>query len=420
MLLRKLLLFGIIFTLSFHNLFAENGCGDKYLKPIFSEFDITKDIVYGNNITSEGKPMDLKMDVFEPKGDTSSLRPLVIYLTGGTFVNGAKEAVEAVYICEDFTRRGYVSASVIYRQEPSILSLISQEAMIKAVFRASEDFKASVRYFFKSAKDDGNPFRIDTNRIIVGGASAGSIAVLHAVYLKDIWEIQPRFQKFVRELGGDDNLVGNSGNAGYSFKVLGVINVSGALQNKKYLENDTVPLLSIHNEVDFTIPFVEGNPYAIPFLPIVRGSYSLHHYYKNQGQKSTLYTVSGFGHVPYKDGDEKVQPIYDNTIRFMTEFAQSLFTCEGDEVSTPVIQDISLVGSIYPNPAKERIRVQMQNGNSYILEIYNVLGQNLHSQRFQYQAEINLKSGFNSGMHFIKITNEVNQSESYSGKFVID
>ncbi len=412
----------ILFTL-ISTYASDNNCGDKYLKLIYNDLEVTKDIVYGNNITSENKPMDLLLDVYEPKGDTSTLRPLVIYLTGGTFVNGSKEGVEATFICEDFARRGYVSASVIYRQESSLLSLLSQEAMIKAVFRASEDFKASVRYFFKSAKDDGNPFRIDTTKIIVGGASAGSIAVMHAVFLSDIYEIQPRFQKYVRELGGDDDLVGNSGNPEYSFKVLGVINVSGALQNKRYLENDTVPLLNIHNEVDFTIPYVEGYPFFLPILPIVRGSNSLHHYYKGIGQKSTLLTIPGFGHVPYKDGDEKVQPTYDNTIQAMTTFAQSLFKCAGENIDedtvTNIPQDISLIGSIYPNPTNDFIRIQVNDSKNYFLEIFNVLGQSIYTSRFQYNDIIKVSDLSSKGMHFIKITDEEDIQTSYSGKILI-
>lgn len=398
---------------------ADNNCGDKYLQPIYEELSLTIDVLYGNNITSEGDSMDLFMDIFEPEGDTSALRPLVIYLHGGSFTSGSRQMPEAYFICEDFAHRGYVSSSISYRQEPSLLSLLSQEAMIKAVFRASEDFKASVRYFFKSAKEDGNPFRIDTNRIIVGGASAGSIAVLHGVYISNSSELPERFQKYMEELNIDADFVGNSGNKEYSFKTIGVINVSGALQNKTFLDNDTIPLVSIHNEVDFTIPYVEGNPYSLPLLPVVRGSYTLHKYYKKLGQKTTLYTVPGIGHVPYKNDEGKVQPIYDNTIKYMTTFAQSLFTCKED-IPTSIVEDLSLIGSIFPNPTSDFINLSVNDSEQYYVEIINTLGQNIYSTNFQNQISIDVSAFSSKGILIIKLTNTEDKSLMYFTKIIVN
>ena len=52
--------------------------GDRYKMQIFSGFDITSDILYGNNISYTGSSEDLTLDVYEPAGDTETNRPLMI------------------------------------------------------------------------------------------------------------------------------------------------------------------------------------------------------------------------------------------------------------------------------------------------------------------------------------------------------
>ena len=58
--------------------------------------------------------------------------------------------------------------------------------MLKAVGRGVQDTKKLVQYFFNSARDSGNPFRIDTTKIFLCGGSAGAFNVMHAVYLDSL------------------------------------------------------------------------------------------------------------------------------------------------------------------------------------------------------------------------------------------
>lgn len=88
--------------------------GIRYKNKIFWKVDIKKDIVYGRNYQN-GKLVDLKMDVYEPHGDKANKRALIICIHGGGFTGGDKSNKYIVYICKDFAKRGYVTASINYR-----------------------------------------------------------------------------------------------------------------------------------------------------------------------------------------------------------------------------------------------------------------------------------------------------------------
>ena len=55
------------------------------------------------------------MDVYEPTGDTMAFRPLIIWAHGGSFLGGDKGDSDVAALCQRFTKRGFVCASVNYR-----------------------------------------------------------------------------------------------------------------------------------------------------------------------------------------------------------------------------------------------------------------------------------------------------------------
>lgn len=55
----------------------------RYLDEVFNATTVTSNVEYGYNVTViTGAPAldTLRMDVYEPTGDTASLRPLIIYI----------------------------------------------------------------------------------------------------------------------------------------------------------------------------------------------------------------------------------------------------------------------------------------------------------------------------------------------------
>src|SRR5690606_36173963 len=102
----------------------------RYLTEVFEDVEVTTDVTYGVNATvvlyesmGEAVPQPLRMDVYEPVGDTESERPLVLYFHTGNFLpqpqggsaTGDKGDSAAVEICSRLARMGYVVASCDYR-----------------------------------------------------------------------------------------------------------------------------------------------------------------------------------------------------------------------------------------------------------------------------------------------------------------
>src|SRR3954469_1091485 len=87
----------------------------RYRDQVFSEVTKNADIVYGVAPDENGQPEKLKLDLYQPKGDTISKRPVVIWVHGGGFSSGDKSDDKIVDLSERFARKGYVTASINYR-----------------------------------------------------------------------------------------------------------------------------------------------------------------------------------------------------------------------------------------------------------------------------------------------------------------
>src|SRR3954471_20500908 len=80
---RKLLLLLSLFTVT------TAWSQQRYLNEVFTSVNVTSNVRYGNNIsilTGSPTATDLLMDMYEPAGDSLTLRPLVIYLHTGSFL----------------------------------------------------------------------------------------------------------------------------------------------------------------------------------------------------------------------------------------------------------------------------------------------------------------------------------------------
>jgi para-nitrobenzyl esterase len=199
-----------IYTLTFifitHLLSAQ--CGDRYKLEIFPSATRYFNIHYATNTNNLGEAQSLLMDVYTPTGDTASLRPLMIFVHGGSFISGNKD--EFVSMASQFARKGYVAASINYRLHNGtnpiapILDFADDKNWYRAIVRAVQDTKAAIRYFKKDAAENGNTYKIDTSNIILYGSSAGAINILHAVFMTDSAQISNRYrEQSIVVLGGN-------------------------------------------------------------------------------------------------------------------------------------------------------------------------------------------------------------------------
>ena len=358
---------------------ANAQCPGRFQDVLSDSFTVHRDIRFGENTDVDGNLYTLHMDVYEPvesgSGD-DGLRPLVIMLHGGSFTGGSKTDGEVRWLCEDLARQGIVCASFNYRTESDPLSLVSEESMVKAVIRSVEDAKAGIRFLYKHV-EEGNTYRIDTDHILLGGSSAGSICALHTVFMDEYSLLKPKWQRWIAELGVDTpELNGNSGNPGYSSDVSAVINISGAVANLDFLNNNTdIPLLSLHNTGDLTIPYQFGYPYFIPTLPIVAGSRAIHTRMQANDADSRLVTFDALNHVPHTEfiTGEQLFPEYDQVLDAILEFINHVIPC--DELPTAVQGQSIYELKAYPNPAQQYILLEgLPDGTFLEYAIYDTQG----------------------------------------------
>jgi hypothetical protein len=401
---------------------AQSPCETgRYASDIFSNFTTTSDIVYGQNTSYTGSNTTLKLDVYEPTGDTEINRPLILFVHGGSFIGGTKTDGDMVAMCQRFARKGYVTASIDYRL--GFFPFDSANA-VKAVVRATQDLRAAIRFFYKD-KQTTNTYKIDTSHIFIGGSSAGAITALHVGYLNEVCEISDYLnQTTIDQLGG---LEGSSGNPGYSSTVQGILNGCGALARYSWLEAGNIPVASVHGTNDGTVKYNRGvvNP-GVPLM-YLDGSRMIHERACAVGVENQVYTFLGAPHVPYAGNAAYM----DTTVNFFRDFlikqlgctdaiiqaenspaqAVNLYAvnyCDGspvDEVcpTSSLTEENLFSAIIYPNPSNRSIQIIPNLSGNYSVEIGDYSGRILlTSTNNDSICEMNISS-LTAGNYFVKV-----------------
>lgn len=221
---------------------------DRYEKDLFPNFT-KKTVEYAAVKSWKGENVSLSADIYEPKDDSATLRPLIIFAHGGSFIWGNKEQVAP--LCTRFTKKGYVTASIQYRLIPPD-KVREQNAILRELFKAVNDMKAAIR-FFRQSVANGNPYKIDPNFIFVGGISAGALTALQVGVLDENDEINSTIAEIMAEEGGLDGDSGSAENRKYSSKVSGIFNLSGAILVDNWIEKTDAPIFSYHGTDDPTV-----------------------------------------------------------------------------------------------------------------------------------------------------------------------
>lgn len=300
----------------------------RYTESIFSKVDTLKDVEYaqadfldnkigllseyniheGENRTSQ-KP--LYMDIFMPHADTVTKRPAIIFAHSGAFLIGSRKADDMIAFCDSFARRGYVTATIDYRMGMGskvtrtlfgllIINIaIEDKNGYRAAYRAGQDSRAAIRYL----KHNANLYGIDTTKIYFAGSSAGGILGLYNIYNDTPGE----YGNAILEnpyLGAIDHV----GVQGYDGQADAVVSMWGAVQETRYIENDTTPVFLIHGTKDPIVPFQSGVPLdsIIPkndfltfSIPETYGSYCIDTALTNRNIHHKTYFLEGGIHEFY-------------------------------------------------------------------------------------------------------------------------
>mgnify|MGYP001167480438 CR=1 FL=1 len=302
----------------------------RYKKPIF-EVEIQKEVSYGKaegywesypvetetylEIIEKGllstvskKELNLTMDIYTPKGDTVKHRPLIMFIHGGGFYIGDKKTEAMVEWCKYFASLGYVTVSINYRLGYKLVG----PSVERAGYRGLQDAHAAMRFLVKNKDKYG----INTDLLFVGGSSAGGVTSLNLAFMRN--KNRPESSKkslFYTDLG---NIESSSNSIKANFKIAAVINMWGAVNDLKILENSNTSIISFHGDADKVVPIdydypfqdIKGN-FSSVILEKMYGSLPIHIRAKELGLREELHIFESAGHSLHVDVDDNLNENFD-------------------------------------------------------------------------------------------------------------
>ncbi|MEZ4958902.1 MAG: T9SS type A sorting domain-containing protein [Saprospiraceae bacterium] len=316
----------------------------RYVDEIFTEVEKTSPIVYGQNAslillldndpTNDVHPLKqpLVLDLYRPVGDVETARPLVLVFHSGIFLpypangqsTGTRTDSSIVEVCMRLARMGYVAASVDYRlfwnpQDPDEID--RRSTLINAAYRGIQDARTAIRFFKKTAAENGNPYGIDPNKIVLWGHGTGGYIPANAAILDDYNKIL--IPKFLIDLGGGNFLPMiieqvngdiNGTSVGlvppgypiyqpgdtlcypnwpnYSSEFQLAVNLGGAIADSSWIDPGQTPTISFHVPTDPFAPYVEG----IVKVPVLN-----YNVIEVQGSYILAKLMNEYGNLPYAD-----------------------------------------------------------------------------------------------------------------------
>jgi len=259
----------------------------RYTAEIFSEVQVQKDVVYGNNVsilTGAPTPTPLLADVYTPVGDTETDRPVVLVAHTGSFLppllnqtpTGDRGDSTLVEVCTRLAKSGYVAIAFTYRLgwvPTSPNADVRKGSLLQAAYRGIQDARTAIRFVKKSVAEDGNPFGCNPEKIAVWGIGTGGYLSAGAATLDDYEEVI--LEKFLDANNlplADTALLGNfyatteaplciPNHVGYSSDFQLSINMGGAMGDLSWVDGDGTepPMVGVHCPSDIFAPYYIGN-----------------------------------------------------------------------------------------------------------------------------------------------------------------
>jgi len=421
-------IFFFLFLFYINTISASDCTNGRYIDPVFSEVDVTRNIIYANKKQSDGQYIDLTYNVYQPQGDTFASRPVMFFVHGGGFIKGLGDLHDMAVHCNYFAQRGFVTVSVEYRLEPNMLSLLFEDVMVKALGRGMFDTKDAIDHLV-STYQTGNPYRIDTSKIIIYGVSAGAVNSLNFSYLDSIQMLPERYQRWITGL--DDIDVDSVLRHRFDLskpKIL--ISISGMVLDTGWIKPNGIDVLLVHGKLDKIVPYNYGRFLSLPWLPFGYGAKAQYPRMINQGIRCEFEDWIGRGHVPFQNNftnpfDPEIynQPILDSMHRHIAHFCYTLMNC--DQQATLIHQNIREVNLIvFPNPSKGNFMIQVPkvvNAGKWNVSIYDVLGKEQFNKEFTGNTEfISVNEKLMPGVYLVKMYCEKdNAPVNYTAKITI-
>lgn len=276
---------------------------------VAAAYSITPNLTY-----HRASGIDLKLDVYRPR-ESSSPNPTLMYIHGGGWTNGNKEASSLAFL--PYLRMGWSVVNVSYR--------LAEVAHAPA---AVEDARCALRWIYRNADEYG----FDRETIVVTGNSAGGHLALTTGMLNEAdgldaqcpgdrmrnWDAGPRniaplkVAAIVNWYGITDiidlldNGPGSSGN--FTEAWLGSSAIHRDTANRvspiELIKADSPPILTIHGTNDTIVPYEHG--------------LRLHNFLNEAGVPNQLVTIEGGGHGGFSV--REMQSIFDRIQGFLAQY----------------------------------------------------------------------------------------------------
>ncbi|NVO19869.1 MAG: carboxylesterase family protein [Bacteroidetes bacterium] len=281
----------------------------RYVQTLFPGSVKTAGIIYGTAPflnspyinESATTVQNLVLDLYRPQNDTFTNRPAIIFAHPGGFITGNRNVDDMVAFCDTFARKGYVTATIDYRQGLEVLDNPDLH-YDRAAYRGIQDGRTAVRFLRANAAQYG----IDPAKVYLAGSSAGSFIAINSVYL-DATELPVYvgpvnytafFQNYTGPSLGNPDIGANLGFSGTPDGVLGLW--GGVDDTLKIGTNNSTPIFLVHGTADATVPFNSGPPFGYASLADVFGSHSISIRLATIGiPAKDTYFVEGQGHEFY-------------------------------------------------------------------------------------------------------------------------
>ncbi len=250
--------------------------GQRFIADVFEQIDSI-------TLTYAQKGDDtLQLDLYLPKNDTMSTRPLVIYLHGGGFSGGQRDGDRIKSFGQALSRKGYAVASASYRlvmkgqsfscDQPSPNKISTFQSVV-------QDIRDATVYLLGQSEK----YRLDPAHFILAGSSAGAEAIVHAAF----WE--------------DDQLPEGTTPLPDGFRYAGMISMAGAIVETKLITRENaLPSLLFHGTCDNLVPYATAPHHycqagEVGYL-ILHGAKSIAERLEHLGQPYYLFTSCNGNH----------------------------------------------------------------------------------------------------------------------------
>ena len=381
------------------------GCdGQRFREHVFSDVDSTIDVLYGSNFSHSGFPIDLRMDIYEPAGDTLAQRPLIVVVHGGSYISGDRKQVRP--ICLDYASRGYVAAAINYRLYYNLATPLDTIGLFDVVMKSVGDLKAAIRYL-RQTVDSGNVYGINPDWVFSSGVSSGAISAMIATYLTDTSLVPHHIQMLIDSNGG---LEGNTlNNYQYSSEVNGVIGYSGAIRDTSWIAPSTsIPAFCVHDDLDEIVPYGRAEISTAGLTVELMGSLAITEKLSDLDVYNDLITFEESGsHVSYFTDTSSSD--YEFVLEQTASFLNTIYCPDHSDTITVQpsgVEPVPAMAShlrLFPNPAQSEVTLLLDDAGAHRLQVFSMQGGLISELTFFGSSHVLHTALWPNGVYFVHV-----------------